>query len=238
MVDYTDPRWNESDSQNTSPAPNGLPPNSAPNAVYSVIRGGMGAQKRQFDRENARGLCTNSGNAYALTYDVPPDNYYKGSFFSFFVSAANTGPATLNINGMPTKDLVQNNGTPLKAGDLVADAPITVTYDGTKFRMLTASAKPEFAGLTVNGKTVFTVDNDGAGSLLDADKLDGQEGAWYLDRTNHTGGFTTQPQTDNSTAAATTAFVQTMVGSNGRRALTVSASTPSGGADGDVWYQI
>ena len=198
----------------------------------------MGAQKRAFDRENARGLCTNTGNAYALTYDVPPDDYYQGAIFTFFVNATNTGAATLNINGMPNKDLVQNNGTALKSGDLVANAPITVTYDGSKFRMLTTSAKPELAAVTINGKAPFTVDNDGAGSLLDADKLDGQEGTWYLDRANHTGGFTTQPQTDNSTAAATTAFVQTMVGSNGRRALTVSASAPSGGADGDVWYQI
>jgi hypothetical protein len=44
--------------------------------------------------------------------------------------------------------------------------------------------------------------------------------------------------TDDSTQIATTAFVQDIVGSNGRRALTVSASPPSGGADGDVWYQI
>ncbi|PDS75514.1 phage tail protein [Rhizobium sp. L43] len=173
----------------------------------------MGAQKRAFDRENARGLCTNSGNAYALTYDVPPDDYYKGAFFSFFVSATNTGAATLSINGMPAKALTQNNGSALTAGDLIAGVPITVTYDGTKFRLLTTSANQSFAGLsatsvsatsvtatsvaattvaattgmTINSLPVFTTANDGAGSGLDSDKLDGQEGSWYQARANHTG---------------------------------------------------
>ncbi len=175
MADYTDPRWNESDSQNTAPSPNGIPAGSAPSAVPAVIRNGMGAQTRSFNRGNARGLCANTGNAYSLTYDVPPTAYENGEFFSFFVSAANTGPATITINGMPTKDLAQNDGTPLKASDLLLGAPVTVTYDGSKFRLVTAAGKP------------YTTTTVGAGSGLDSDKLDGQEGGWYQARANHTG---------------------------------------------------
>ena len=37
---------------------------------------------------------------------------------------------------------------------------------------------------TFNGGTVWTSTNDGSGSGLDADKLDGQEGSYYLDYTN------------------------------------------------------
>ena len=37
---------------------------------------------------------------------------------------------------------------------------------------------------TFNGGTVWTSANDGSGSGLDADKLDGQEGSYYLDYTN------------------------------------------------------
>ena len=91
MVDYTDPRWNQADSQNTSLSPNGIPAGSAPSVVPAVLKAHAGAAKRSFDRENARCLCTNSGNAYTLTYDVPPDAYENGEFFSFFVSATNTG---------------------------------------------------------------------------------------------------------------------------------------------------
>lgn len=81
---------------------------------------------------------------------------------------------------------------------------------------------------------------DGAGSNLDADKLDGQDGAYYLSRTNHTGtqaiatvnglqtaldlkaplaspsltGTPTAPTaaaTTNTTQLSTTAFVQTAI---------------------------
>ncbi|WP_142627618.1 hypothetical protein [Rhizobium sp. P007] len=44
--------------------------------------------------------------------------------------------------------------------------------------------------LKMDGQTVWTSGNDGIGSGLDADLLDGQQGAFYLDRANHTG---TQP---------------------------------------------
>lgn len=187
MVDYTDPRWNESDSQNTSPSPNGIPTGSAPSAVPAVIRAGMGAQKRSFDRSNAMGLCTNSGNAYTLTYDVPPSEYTKGEFFSFFAAATNTDVATLRINGMSAKAWVQGDGTAFKAGDIVSGAPVTVAYDGTQFRTVTASGNPAFKGGTINGGTIWAASNDGAGSTLDADLLDAHEGTWYQDRANHTG---------------------------------------------------
>lgn len=193
MVDYTDPRWNESDSQNTSPSPNGISTGMTPSAVPAVIRAGMGAQVRSFDRINAMGLLTNAANAYSLTYDVGPAAYEKGEFFSFFINATNTGPATLNINGLGSRDVVQNDGSALKAGDLISGSPMTVTYDGSKFRLLTATANPTLGtvnvatALTVNALPVFTTANDGAGSGLDSDKLDSQEGAWYQSRANHTG---------------------------------------------------
>jgi hypothetical protein len=50
----------------------------------------------------------------------------------------------------------------------------------------------------------------------------------------------TPASTDNSTQIATTAFVQGLVGSNGRRALRIQTTTPTStdGADGDVCFMI
>jgi len=45
----------------------------------------------------------------------------------------------------------------------------------------------------------------------------------------------------NTTQIATTAYVQTEIGSlgtNGDGARTVSTSAASGGSDGDIWYQV
>lgn len=47
---------------------------------------------------------------------------------------------------------------------------------------------PNFAGLAVNSNTVWHAGNDGAGSGLDADLLDGQQGSYYLNTTNITEG--------------------------------------------------
>jgi microcystin-dependent protein len=41
--------------------------------------------------------------------------------------------------------------------------------------------------LKMDGQTVWTSGNDGVGSGLDADLLDGRQGDWYRDRANHTG---------------------------------------------------
>ncbi|MBB4230021.1 phage tail protein [Rhizobium mongolense] len=139
----------------------------------AVLQAHAGAAVRSFDRINARCLCTNSGNAYSLTYDVPPVAYEIGEFFSFFVSATNTGAATLNINGMGAKALVVTDGSALKAGDITAGMPVTATYNGTHFRLVSTAGK--------------VLSADGAGSGLDADLLDGQHGAWYQSRANHTG---------------------------------------------------
>jgi len=51
---------------------------------------------------------------------------------------------------------------------------------------------------------------------------------------------TTPATSDNSTKIATTAYVQTEIGSIGGNAAgdrTVSTSAPSGGSDGDIWYR-
>lgn len=142
MVDYTDPRWNEADSLNTEPSPNGIPLGSAPSAIPAVIRAGMGAQKRRFVRDGYFAAVTNTGNDYSLTYDVAPTDYVRGENFGFFVVTTNTGPATLSINGLPAKALVSSDNVALKAGDLVAGAPVQVVYDGTRFRMVTAITTP------------------------------------------------------------------------------------------------
>jgi hypothetical protein len=51
---------------------------------------------------------------------------------------------------------------------------------------------------------------------------------------------TTPAAGDNDTSIATTAYVQTEIGSlgtNGNGTRTVSTSAPSGGSNGDIWYR-
>src|SRR4051812_1216739 len=78
---------------------------------------------------------------------------------------------------------------------------------------------PDFTGSPkANGSALWTAGNDGAGSGLDADLLDGQEGAYYLDLSNATG---TLPLTRGGTGAATAADARTALG------LGTAATQPS-----------
>ncbi|TQX87150.1 MULTISPECIES: hypothetical protein [unclassified Rhizobium] len=164
MADLTNNSWNENDSQNTAASPNGLATGSLPSNIPAVIRMMMGALKRFFDRHNNVAVVANTGNDYTLTYSVAPDGYVKGEEYTFFVNATNTGPATLNINGLGTKALLAQGGGALTSGDLLASASVSVVYDGTAFRLKGPSFNPSLgnmnaSALNVAGSPVLTSAN-------------------------------------------------------------------------------
>jgi len=81
-----------------------------------------------------------------------------------------------------------------------------------------------------SGNVVWHAGNDGAGSTLDADLLDGQQGAFYTSSTNQTSG--TLP------VARLPANVLRNQGAFTGGEVTISASAPSGTpAPGDLWLQ-
>ncbi|WP_421423414.1 hypothetical protein [Agrobacterium rosae] len=148
MADLSDNKWNEQDNLNTSPAPDGLPPGSPPSAVYGVIRNGRGAQKRTFNRSNTMLFSSGTGSAYVLTYDVGPLSFVRGEKFSFFAHADCTDNATLKINGLTTKLLVQSSGNPVLAGQIKGGQSVTVEYDGVSYRITSVVVNnPVFTGI-------------------------------------------------------------------------------------------
>lgn len=61
--------------------------------------------------------------------------YSTGQVFSFVAVGANTGAATLNINGIGAKSITKNGATALAANDILNAAAVTVLYDGTQFQL-------------------------------------------------------------------------------------------------------
>ena len=79
------------------------------------------------------------GTADVITAAIPlsTNAYVSGQRFSWINGAgANTGPVTLNFNGIGAKDLTKRGSTALAAGDLPANAVCLAEYDGTRFQLL------------------------------------------------------------------------------------------------------
>jgi len=100
---------------------------------------------------------TAGGTADALTITLAPvvTAYAAGQTFRFLSGAgANTGAATLNVNGAGVKNIRKLAGsTALVAADIPANTIIEVAYDGTQFILLSV---PIFGAVTASGLTIAT----------------------------------------------------------------------------------
>jgi len=82
-------------------------------------------------------------NAYVVNLALAPLSYSNGLTISFKAANANTGPATVNVNGLGIKQLTRSNGNALVAGDIALDQIVTVIFSGNKF-LGTAAFAGEF----------------------------------------------------------------------------------------------
>jgi len=79
-------------------------------------------------------------DSYAITLAGAFNAYYPGMPAVFKVGTANTGPATLNVNGLGAKALVRNGSTALITGDILSGQIIYAVYDGISFQVQTPSS--------------------------------------------------------------------------------------------------
>jgi hypothetical protein len=80
-------------------------------------------------------------NALAITVAGPLTfTYTTGVWFDVLVGNTNTAAATLNVNGLGPKAIVDQSGAALLAGALVGGSAYRLVYDGTSFRMLSSTA--------------------------------------------------------------------------------------------------
>lgn len=168
MTDIIDSKWEELDQANVHPAPDGIKPEDAPDKITETMRAMKGAIKRSYVQSNALYTSTGSGNAYVLTYTQAPPAYAKGIVYWFFTDKANTGAATININGLGSRAIVNAAGVALVSGQIAASTIICVIYDGTSFRLQFSHANPTFTG----NVTATTFTGSGAGlTALNATNL-------------------------------------------------------------------
>jgi hypothetical protein len=84
---------------------------------------------------------TGAANAYVVTLPTTITTYDDYQQVVFKAANSNTGPSTINIDGVGVKAIQQYDGTPLEAGDILQDSIIEVRYDGTAFRIMAPGAQ-------------------------------------------------------------------------------------------------
>lgn len=93
-------------------------------------------------------------DAYAITLVPAISAYVIGQTFYFKAGTANTGAATLAVNGLTATAIVKKQATALNTGDILANQIVQVVYDGTNFQMLSPQSLP-FYGLAASGATTY-----------------------------------------------------------------------------------
>lgn len=136
-----------------------------------------------------------AASAYTLAIDAAITAYAAGQVFKFKANHANTGAATLNVNGIGAKTIKKNRGADdLIEGDIISGQIAIVIYDGTNLQLLSPSGpgQTRFAatfGENIDGTAtvplaVHISDGTGgrtSGSIYKGDSNDTTNAAGYFD---------------------------------------------------------
>lgn len=102
-------------------------------------------------RENRHIYIVAGGTANALTGTMPHtalSAYVAGLTVNVKIAVNNTGPVTLNIDGLGVKQVLNVGGGALGANDLVADAVVSMKYNGTAFTVDSTASAASVASAT------------------------------------------------------------------------------------------
>lgn len=113
-------------------------------------------------------VATGALNTFAVTLSDFPAAYALGQRVAVQANLTNTGAATLNVNGLGAKAIVQQSGAALASGMLMAGQVFDVIYDGTRFQLLSgASAGTAFVyAVSASGSDTYAVTLSPAPSAL------------------------------------------------------------------------
>jgi len=115
--------------------------------------------------------------------------------FSFVAANANTGAATINLNGLGAKSITKSGTTALAANDIVSGRLYLIEYDGTRFQLLNPSSS------TGTGASVFATSPTLVTPALGTPSS-GNLGSCTADGTNGV-GYINIPQNSQSAAYTT-----------------------------------
>lgn len=118
---------------------------------------------------------SSGSDAYAITLTPAITAYADGQQFTFKAGTANTGAATLAVNGLAAKVIKKKNDQDLATGDIEAGQKVTVCYDEDNdyFQMMSQTAQfaEEFT-ITSQGGSANDTWSTNVGSPSDSGSID------------------------------------------------------------------
>ncbi len=113
-------------------------------------------------------VSTGNRNTYEVVLNPAPSNLSLGLFVHMKAHVQNTGPSTLNVNSLGAQTIIKIDGNELKAGDIPANALVTLIYDGANFQLLNPkSSNEEVENIKSNLYRAFEeIQENHGGSLL------------------------------------------------------------------------
>lgn len=121
------------------------------NARMSAIQVGFGLLPAPDKLQQGRATAVadlGSINTLVVSLDFAPSAYVFGLEMTVKVGNTNTGPSTVNVNGLGNKSVLRADGSPLQAGDLTTGRIVHLVYDGSSFQILGASEAVALAAET------------------------------------------------------------------------------------------
>jgi len=125
-------QWSASTpSSNNAASPNGFPEGMPPSGVNDSAREVMSAVARWYRDAQGSLVTTGTGAAYVLASNSSHASLAAQSVFAFRIHTANTGAATLNVDGTGPKSL-RYGGTALASGFLPENQIVAAVYNSTQ----------------------------------------------------------------------------------------------------------
>ncbi|NTE83745.1 hypothetical protein G6M12_19480 [Agrobacterium tumefaciens] len=161
MVDISNNKWTQLDDGNITSSPDGVQGGYQPSTIAPIIRNIRGAVKREYVSSNPVYTSTGSANVYAISFEQPLE-ITKGKRISFIANVTNTGASTINLNTAGAVAIVRRDGTALQAGDIIANIPVDIVYDGNRYVLQSSPNLSNYSG------TIKATAFDGNGAALTA----------------------------------------------------------------------
>lgn len=87
------------------------------------------------------GVDTGSANAYIVNFAANFSAYADGIVLYFIPANSNTGPSTINVNGLGVISIINQNGIALSANQLLSNQVATIMYKGGNFLLIQGAAQ-------------------------------------------------------------------------------------------------